>query len=230
VVGSLQSSRKVILAWSTVAQMGFLFFELGLGFAGAALLHLIAHGVYKAHAFLRSGTASGYKQRSRAGARAALGAVGMSLGLLFLGLVALSSELGPDSWDVLPLAAVWAVASSQYLLGPVNVAPARRFASYLLLGGAVWASAWAAEAYLASWLAAELPGAAAGGPGALVVVWAGVSALSVAVLLSSVRRWEGRILQPLSVHLHSGLYLGEISDALTRVVWPDTPALVTRKS
>jgi len=48
-------SIKVSLAWSTSAQMGFMLVELGLGAYRLALLHLLAHSLYKAHAFLTSG-------------------------------------------------------------------------------------------------------------------------------------------------------------------------------
>jgi NAD(P)H-quinone oxidoreductase subunit 5 len=48
-------SIKVSLAWSTSAQMGFMLVELGLGAYRLALLHLVAHSLYKAHAFLTSG-------------------------------------------------------------------------------------------------------------------------------------------------------------------------------
>jgi NAD(P)H-quinone oxidoreductase subunit 5 len=50
-------SIKVHLAWSTCAQMGFMLMECGLGLYGLALLHLLAHSLYKAHAFLGSGGA-----------------------------------------------------------------------------------------------------------------------------------------------------------------------------
>ncbi|MCQ8896602.1 NADH-quinone oxidoreductase subunit L [Limnobacter humi] len=43
---------KVRLAWSTVAQMGFMVVECGLGLYSLAALHLIGHSLYKAHAFL----------------------------------------------------------------------------------------------------------------------------------------------------------------------------------
>ena len=49
-------SIKVALAWSTCAQMGFMLLECGLGAYGLALLHLVAHSLYKAHAFLSSGS------------------------------------------------------------------------------------------------------------------------------------------------------------------------------
>jgi NAD(P)H-quinone oxidoreductase subunit 5 len=50
-------SIKVRLAWSTCAQMGFMLLEIGLGLYELALLHLVAHSLYKAHAFLAAGTA-----------------------------------------------------------------------------------------------------------------------------------------------------------------------------
>lgn len=48
-------SIKVRLAWSTCAQMGFMLMEVGLGLYELALLHLVAHSLYKAHAFLSAG-------------------------------------------------------------------------------------------------------------------------------------------------------------------------------
>lgn len=48
-------SVKVRLAWSTCAQMGFMLMEIGLGLYELALLHLLAHSCYKAHAFLSAG-------------------------------------------------------------------------------------------------------------------------------------------------------------------------------
>lgn len=48
-------SIKVHLAWSTCAQMGFMIMECGLGLYALAFLHLLAHSLYKAYAFLGSG-------------------------------------------------------------------------------------------------------------------------------------------------------------------------------
>lgn len=49
-------SIKVRLAWSTVAQMGFMILECGLGLYTLAVLHLVGHSLYKAHAFLSAAT------------------------------------------------------------------------------------------------------------------------------------------------------------------------------
>ena len=59
-----QTSVKRSLAFSTVAQMGFMMLQCGLGAFALALLHIAAHSLYKAHAFLSSGSVI-------AGARAA---------------------------------------------------------------------------------------------------------------------------------------------------------------
>lgn len=56
VVMLTQTSVKASLAWSTVAQMGFMLLQCGLGAFSIALLHLVAHSLYKAHAFLSSGS------------------------------------------------------------------------------------------------------------------------------------------------------------------------------
>jgi NAD(P)H-quinone oxidoreductase subunit 5 len=48
---------KVRLAWSTCSQMGFMLMECGLGLYDLALLHVVAHALYKAHAFLTAGDA-----------------------------------------------------------------------------------------------------------------------------------------------------------------------------
>lgn len=52
-----QPSVKTSLAWSTIAQMGFMILQCGLALFPLALLHILAHSLYKAHAFLASGAA-----------------------------------------------------------------------------------------------------------------------------------------------------------------------------
>lgn len=52
-----QPAVKTSLAWSTVAQMGFMILQCGLALFPLALLHIVAHSLYKAHAFLASGMA-----------------------------------------------------------------------------------------------------------------------------------------------------------------------------
>jgi NAD(P)H-quinone oxidoreductase subunit 5 len=51
-----QSSVKVSLAYSSAAHMGFMLMLCGFGAHSVAILHLVAHSFYKAHAFLSSGS------------------------------------------------------------------------------------------------------------------------------------------------------------------------------
>jgi len=52
-----QAAVKTSLAWSTIAQMGFMMLQCGLALFPLALLHIVAHSLYKAHAFLSAGEA-----------------------------------------------------------------------------------------------------------------------------------------------------------------------------
>ena len=56
-VTTTRVSIKVALAWSTCAQMDIILLQIGLGAWEMALLHLVAHSLYKAHAFLAAGGA-----------------------------------------------------------------------------------------------------------------------------------------------------------------------------
>jgi NAD(P)H-quinone oxidoreductase subunit 5 len=45
-----------VLAWSTIGQMGFMLVQCGLGAWHLALLHVLAHSLYKAYSFLSAGS------------------------------------------------------------------------------------------------------------------------------------------------------------------------------
>ncbi|WMN06758.1 proton-conducting transporter membrane subunit [Marivirga arenosa] len=56
VVFLTQPTVKIALGYSSVAHMGFMLLICGFGVYTAAILHLVAHSFYKAHAFLSSGS------------------------------------------------------------------------------------------------------------------------------------------------------------------------------
>jgi NAD(P)H-quinone oxidoreductase subunit 5 len=58
----LQVNVKQKLGCSTIAQMGFMIMQCGLGFFNAAVVHLILHGFYKAYLFLSSGETVEYSK------------------------------------------------------------------------------------------------------------------------------------------------------------------------
>ncbi|WIM96783.1 NADH-quinone oxidoreductase subunit L [Actinoplanes oblitus] len=58
VIGAAKDDIKRVLAWSTVSQIGYMFLGVGLGGAayGLAIVHLLAHGFFKANMFLGAGS------------------------------------------------------------------------------------------------------------------------------------------------------------------------------
>ena len=65
IVMTTQTSIKKSLAYSTIAQMGFMILQCGLGAYSSAMLHIIAHSLYKAYAFLSSGSAVADRQSQK---------------------------------------------------------------------------------------------------------------------------------------------------------------------
>ncbi|MBC7662068.1 MAG: hypothetical protein H7249_20425 [Chitinophagaceae bacterium] len=59
VYGSLvmvtQNNIKKKLAYSTISQMGLMIFTCGVGAYSLAIFHIVAHSIYKAHAFMSTG-------------------------------------------------------------------------------------------------------------------------------------------------------------------------------
>jgi NADH-quinone oxidoreductase subunit L len=58
IIGCAQDDIKRVLAWSTVSQIGYMFLAVGLGGVAYALglIHLLAHGFFKAGLFLGAGS------------------------------------------------------------------------------------------------------------------------------------------------------------------------------
>ena len=133
-------SIKVMLAWSTCAQMGLMLLECGLGLYELALVHLLAHSLYKAHAFLAAGeTVAQARQHALQPAVPQPGLGDLLWALLLAGL-ALALLQGAWTWlqpgPELPLVALailavglapWCLRRGQVLYGLAMFA--------LLLGG-----------------------------------------------------------------------------------------------
>ena len=107
-------SIKVSLAWSTCAQMGFMVMQCGLGLWEMALLHLLAHSLYKAHAFLGAGGTVRQTQRKQL---ATTPAAPTSGSMVAAAAIALSGTLAAGwLWGRLPFsqpptATVWVMLS-----------------------------------------------------------------------------------------------------------------------
>lgn len=109
VVALTQASVKRCLAFSTVAQMGFMMLECGLGAFHLALLHLAAHSLYKAYSFLSSGSVVSTEARRP---DEATGFAALAAGLL----VAIAAWLtGFERFDQPVLSGIFFLAVAQLL-------------------------------------------------------------------------------------------------------------------
>ncbi|MCK7460534.1 NADH-quinone oxidoreductase subunit L [Idiomarina aminovorans] len=126
-------SIKVRLAWSTCAQMGLMLLEIGLGYYELALLHLVAHSVYKAHAFLSVGEVAFIKQpKARSIVRVSL------IFLILQGFIAAASwwllddpKWLPSALLAMALTTIWMNLNQWLLRIGVSVLT---IAAYLILG------------------------------------------------------------------------------------------------
>jgi NAD(P)H-quinone oxidoreductase subunit 5 len=234
-VMTTRTSVKLILAWSTVAQMGFMLVQCGLGVWHLALLHLLAHSCYKAYCFLSSG---GAVQTWRGETlvrppRPSLFVTTLALAILIL--LATPFYVGytyaalhaPPSLGPLALALVLSFVPT---LARALAAGLRSFA--IALGFAAGATA----AYFALHVAFEAiaPAIAADAESSFKwsVVTGGLVLLFVVQTLLQTSR-GGRIALLLRPHLRSGLYLDEWFTRLTFRIWPprlEWAAVVSRRS
>ena len=60
----MQNNNKNMLACSTIAQMGFMIMEIGLGLFSVALAHIVLHSMFKSYLFFASGSAAEEKRTS----------------------------------------------------------------------------------------------------------------------------------------------------------------------
>jgi NADH:ubiquinone oxidoreductase subunit 5 (subunit L)/multisubunit Na+/H+ antiporter MnhA subunit len=219
-----QSAVKTALAWSTVAQMGFLMLQCGLGLWPLALLHIVAHSLYKAHAFLSSGGAVQAVQAIRKPGPVAvpgLAAVGRAflLALVIYGAVALgfSALIGGKSAQALALGAIL-IFGVAYLIaqGMADAAP-RDLTQRTALASVAAAVSYFTFHALSTWAASgALPPPPE--PGALewgLIVLALLSFAMVAVAQALFPLWAHHpSTAGLRVHLANGLYLNAVLDRL----------------
>ncbi|MDH6257544.1 NADH-quinone oxidoreductase subunit L [Bradyrhizobium sp. BR13661] len=217
-----QSAVKTSLAWSTVSQMGFMIFECGLGLFSLALLHIVAHSLYKAHSFLASGGAVGRVatiQRPGPVAIPSVKAVARAFGLSLVIYLAIALALGffhksPQSIAL----GVILVLGVAYLFaqGFADAAPKQLTRLTAVYAVATSVSYFALQS-VAQWLTASaLPPVPT--PGALewtLIVLALVSFGLVAFAQSIFPLWAYHpAAAGVRVHLSNGLYANALFDRL----------------
>jgi len=214
-------SIKVSLAWSTCAQMGFMLMQCGLGLYDLALLHIVAHSLYKAYAFLTAGTAveQNRLQQMTTPLPPLSGVAWFTSAIVGLGLVAAAALV----WGIRPgeAPALWAVSAVLALaLVPLLAGPLLRAGGAWILAGVAGSFAVALAYFglhllFSQWLGA--PAAANLGLVAWVIGCFGV----LFIVQGAVRaRPQGALSRKLYPWLFAGLYLDEVFTRLTFRLWP----------
>lgn len=219
-------SVKVALAWSTCAQMGFMLVQCGLGAWDFAFLHLVAHSLYKAHAFLSSGTTVERWRVHALAPRETPPSLARSLAAPALALVVISSAvafartLAPAAVlpDVVigPLTLVFALALVPLVVRAMS-GRGRLFLPLVLrvIGVTTLYFGWhTAFSHLVVSPSEPDPSSAL----RLIVVAGFVVLFVVEAVLRS--RPRGRLARALQPALFAGLYLDELFTRMTFRIWP----------
>ncbi|MBS7792594.1 NADH-quinone oxidoreductase subunit L [Roseococcus sp. SDR] len=222
-----QTSVKVALAWSTVAQMGFMILQCGLGAFAAAMLHIVAHAMYKAHAFLSAGSVIAERKpgtQPPLPLRMLIPALAASV-LLVLVVGVIFGMPFFEKPGVAVLGATLMMGLTPMLAGALMARDEARFVA-IRVGGfalAVCVAYFALQAGAEWILAAALPEQTVPrGPFALF--WAALTVLAFATLLVlNVLRRRGQPgpgLQAFYVHLFNGFYVNAWCNRLVAKHWP----------
>jgi NAD(P)H-quinone oxidoreductase subunit 5 len=217
-------SIKVSLAWSTCAQMGFMMMQCGLGLYDLALLHLVAHSLYKAYAFLGAGGAveqNRLQQMTPAAPPLSFGhwLLGALVGMALVAAAAMAWGFSPAKAP-----ALWALGGILSLaLAPLLAGPVLRAGGWWSLAGLAGALAVALayfglHAGFSRWLGADGIGAA---PSMAMVAWV-LGCFSLLFVIQGIVRAQpqGALARGLYPWLFAGLYLDELFTRLTFRLWP----------
>ncbi len=209
VVMLTQASVKRNLAFSTVAQMGFMMLECGLGAFHLALLHLVAHSLYKAHAFLSAG---GAVQAAPQPHKRSVTPVAMGIGLICaLGIFAATAwMLHADPLDQPVLNGIFVLALAQLIWSASD-----RPSSAVVLG-AVLSFAYLLLEGAAAYIVTPLPRETG---------WLAVPLLALFLVIALAQAQLPRLSRSvlgthLYIHARNGFYLNTLANRLTTALWP----------
>ena len=214
---------KGVLAWSTIGQMGFMLVQCGLGAWHLALMHLLAHSLYKAHTFLSSGS---IVQQWRAGH--IVHHPRMRIWHLFAATILVCAPVAPFYVDlglpvdrlptaIAPLALILALSFAP-MIGRAMAAGLRPLviAALFTLGASAAYFGWHVVFEL---LAPQINAGMETSTTQWTIVAAGFGVLYLAQSLLQTRPngWFSNWLQP---HLVSGLYIDDWFTRVTFRLWP----------
>ena len=237
VVMLTQTSIKVSLAYSTIAQMGFMMLECGLGAFSAALLHILAHSLYKAHAFLSSGSVIDIARGSwtpSVGGQPHPARLIIAIGGVLLVAFAVSRVFGATLTEqpgVFALGAVLVMSLIHMVASSIDERP-----NSFVIGRTLLLAAGVVGLYFGLQQATEFVFAGAlpvtqavRGPVGVAIVALVVLSFATVVFLQGIvpRRAGEPKWQALYAHIANGLYVNTIANRLVLRFWPSRPTLAS---
>ena len=215
-----QPSVKRALAFSTIAQMGFMMLQCGLGAFGLALVHIVAHSLYKAHAFLHAGSTIGAIPRAAKSLRTPALVMGVLVGgVLVSGAATIIHLFNPQIVSHLGvfaliltlalaygMARAWSVSLRSRTITRTTLAATGIALLSLILHGGAYA------------LFSELPihHPSVGLITAIGIIFTGLFSFQVLLWRTGHHAW-GRIFY---VHALNGFYVGTWANRLLNNLWP----------
>ncbi len=213
-----QPGVKRSLAFSTIAQMGFMMIQCGLGAWGLALLHLVAHSLYKAHAFLHAGSTIGVTPRAAVPLATPALALGVMAGATLVAVAATTLHA------LIPGAASVPIAFHIILALALAYGIGRAWSGHRTsLKRALAVAAGIALAGLGLHLAAGLvlPDLATHHAPGWLVAW--VAAVFTLLFLFQSLLWRASahpLGRGLYIHALNGFYVGTLANRLLGRLWP----------
>jgi NAD(P)H-quinone oxidoreductase subunit 5 len=224
------ASVKRSLAFSTVAQMGFMMLECGLGAFGLAVLHLVAHSLYKAHAFLSSGSIAGMAKSAwtpagkpnahpvtLAAAFATVGALAPGLAWIF----------GVDYWHepaLFLLGCTFAMALAHALWNLWSQSVNLKLAAAGAVFGGGMVAVHLALHRVFDWLIGQngwINSQLNTWPGMVLIGTLLALFLLVLVVQTELPAWTNRrFFQAVYVHARNGFYFNTLANRFVAAVWP----------
>ena len=225
-----QASIKRMLAFSTIAQMGFMLLQCGLGAFSVAVLHIVAHSLYKAHAFLSSGSVVSISKtawvpvgRPTAHVGVLVAALLVAVGLTFgVALIVGVSPLAEPGAVILGTVFIMGLTHLLWSLWGQSVTPGL-VAAGLLIGVIVSAAYFVLHIVFKTMLASALPyevTAPTVNSGLLIPVLIALFG-AVLVLQSQLPLWASREwCRRLYVHARNGFYFNTLANRAVQSFWP----------
>ena len=206
-----QASVKRCLAFSTVAQMGFMMLECGLGAFHLVLLHMVAHSFYKAYSFLSSGSvALDRPQKQRKDTPLAIFATSLAIAACIA--LPMAAWTGVDPGERPAVTGILILAAGHLL----STAWGSRVMYLMLPGTALVSVAYFGLERSALFLVTPMHGAP---------TWTAIPILGLFLLLATAQTqltWiaNTRPGRGLYAHARNGFYINTIANRLTAAVWP----------